>query len=437
MTIGFRFALLSAAALLATGCAMSADDAGAPEQVSTASEGISAKLGNLSVHLDDGVYPVQREGRTVWTVRGSTNRDVTNLMTFVPDDQYAMVTELSPRSFEITFETRELQTVLEGRPLFLRLVPVDGSPATFASISVSPRFTGFYGSSQVYVDANTTPIFWGGQVEYRGHAHLGFHANTFDFWANNGVEPSLTKLDPRNWQFDFDNTSMVGAANPSSNNLHFVAINSHGTSYTKYAYARMRVTELELTTQDPYVVWPAPVCTAELQACLDALPFGTYDASSCGSFDNVRTCRITKVLPIVDDASTTEEIANLVDAANAQLPPEQRVASSGYTYRWASQMPTSAQITWGLINHEKLAGGQDDGPIAEDELIQELTPYHMEGFVAAARHFAYYNTPELSIIRILPGRPVGTGLPNGNATLFAILYPLTQQVLTVEVASVN
>lgn len=434
MAISFRFALLSAA-LLAAGCAVGVDESDAPAQVASASEGISAKLGTLNVSLEDGVYPMQRDGRTVWTLRGSTNRDVTNLMTFVPDDQYATVNALGPRSFEIVFETRELQTVLEGRPLFLRLEQVNGGTTTFASISVAARYTGFYGSSQVFVDASTTPVFFGGEVEHRGRAHIGFNAKSFEAWADNDIGPSVTKVDSRNWLFDFNATNLAAAANPSSNILHFVAVNGAGTSFTKYAYARMRVSELKLTTDDPYQVWPSPICTPETQACLDALAFGTLDASSCGTFANVRPCRITKVLPIVDSSGINDEIATLTSAANAQLPPDQRVASFGYTYRWASMMPTAAQITHGLIRSEQLVGAQDDGPIAEDELIAELTPYHMDGFVEAARHFAYNNG--LTIIRIVLAQPAGTGLPTGNAKLFAVLYPLNQQVLTVEVASAN
>lgn len=47
------------------------------------------------------------------------------------------------------------------------------------------------------------------------------------------------------------------------------------------------VSDLAITTDDPYEVWPA-TCDADVLSCLQGLPTDQYDLSECGRYRDVQ-----------------------------------------------------------------------------------------------------------------------------------------------------
>jgi hypothetical protein len=198
---------------------------------------------------------------------------------------------LSARRFEVALDQQELTSILSGAPLLVRVTPVDAGPddSAFAGVWLAPSFTDFSGSPKIYLQQPIDPIWVAGQVVYRGRASTSSgYLDLAALDAGDASAPTVAPESTRHWKLDWSYGALTAAADPVSQRLRFESHKGTATA-VKQAGVAIRVTELGLTRQDPYEVW-AVACEPEVAACLAALPAGTVDAESCGSYRQVQYC---------------------------------------------------------------------------------------------------------------------------------------------------
>ncbi|HTM19340.1 MAG TPA: hypothetical protein VL172_02495, partial [Kofleriaceae bacterium] len=165
---------------------------------------LRAHVTGMTVWLDPQVTREQRDGTTVLTMRGTSSVALDEVFGFVPDDPFGEATLLSPTRFEVMLnEGHEANTMLSGLPLFVRLHPQAGGDGATAALWLRPRFTGFSGSSSVWVDAALAPVWVGGQVIYRARA--GTSSGYDALWVTGPAAalPKVTAEGTRRWTLDF------------------------------------------------------------------------------------------------------------------------------------------------------------------------------------------------------------------------------------------
>jgi hypothetical protein len=248
------------------------------------------RVGETSVWVRNEIRRETRDdGRQVLQVRGRASRNITDGSAFVFDDVKGDWASLGARSFEVTYPTDDAG-FLEGGDHFVRLhfVPSAGRPDVLtAKVVARARLGGFTGDG-VWLDADVRPVVSGGRVVWRISGRAASPLQGLRVRAGDLYLDDVEQLSDRDFTVDLARdhvTALVGAAGA----LAFEAELPDGL-HTKTARLGLRLRSLGLTAGDPYEVWPPPVCEDEVRACLDALPSGTLDLSSCGEAIAVRAC---------------------------------------------------------------------------------------------------------------------------------------------------
>ena len=128
---------------------------------------ISVRINGLTLWVDPAV--TRASGARPWRLAGRTSRNLQRVSSFVTDDPFGEAAVRSARTFEISLDDHELNSIASGLPLFLALEPTTGAAAT-AAIWMAPRVGELTGTSRVRIDTTVTPRWVGGEVIYRGGA---------------------------------------------------------------------------------------------------------------------------------------------------------------------------------------------------------------------------------------------------------------------------
>jgi hypothetical protein len=405
--------------LAAAGCAGSADDGAATEVDAE----LSSKSGALQVTVNPTltVTPVGEGFR--YTVSGTSNRDLDSIQSFVPDDVFGEALLTGKRSFTVSLnDDNELNSVLSGLRLLVSF-GVHGSKTSYtAGLLFTPRFAARAGSSRIGIDNAVDAIWYAGQLAYRGKLHLTVTPTAVNAWTDQDLGPRLAAVSPRVYTDDWSYAGLKSGV--TAGPLHFSIVDGAGKGWFRDADVQLVVSELALTTEDPYVHWPQPTCAASVQRCLDRLPYGSADTAACGHYGQVRRCVVTRALPALLPADGGTEIPALVDSANGQLTPPRHVSVAAYRYDWAAAAPpTLGQLLDGYVAFDKLDGATVFGATPRAELDAALAAWHLEGLPAALQHLVF-------IDRFDAGK-VG----DGDATRYILHVPEAGLLLVVTLSS--
>jgi hypothetical protein len=281
-------------------------------------DGKADSVNELSAHIN---------GLTLWTDRvalpdgnrfrleGRISKDLKEVFAFVPDDAFCSAKTLSARRFEVSCETgHELNTVLSGLPLLLTLTPKSGAPATGA-LWFAPVFGHFSGGTGIYVTSAVTPIWYGGELLYRGHATLASGLSGLNVFTDEdggafifppGGSGSKVRFD---WSYD---QLALALTHP----VHFASSDAQGKSIRKDAALDARIVKIGLTSGDAETAF-GESCSPKVQACLAKLP-GWLDTESCGAYRAVQRCGGTPPLTAPSPAKLVSDFRSFLGGYYAQ-----------------------------------------------------------------------------------------------------------------------
>ncbi|WP_163992379.1 hypothetical protein [Pyxidicoccus caerfyrddinensis] len=236
-----------------------------------------------------------RNNRRVLVIRGTTNRYIQDVFSFVPDDAFGTANVISERRFEVVLEEgHELNTMLSGLPLLVAIDTFTGSPTRYyAQIILAPRFFDFRGPTSITVSENVDPVYVRNaagtdNLMYRGRVDSA--ATSLTVTAPDGV-PTVSRVDADTFQLDWRYPAVHEAVDPHTIPLTFTAALNSGTVVDETARLVVRVTGLAISTNDdPYATWPSPACQLSVYNCIHAQPAGTLDFGACGTYRQVQTC---------------------------------------------------------------------------------------------------------------------------------------------------
>ncbi|WP_164014348.1 hypothetical protein [Pyxidicoccus trucidator] len=236
-----------------------------------------------------------RNNRRVLVIRGTTNRYIQDVFSFVPDDAFGTANVISERRFEVVLEEgHELNTMLSGLPLLVSIDTFTGSPTRYyAQIILAPRFFDFRGPTSINVFENVDPVYVRNaagtdNLMYRGRVDSA--ATSLTVTAPDGV-PTVSRVDADTFQLDWRYPAVHQAVDPHTIPLTFTAALNNGTVVDETARLVVRVTGLAISTNDdPYNTWPSPACQLSVYNCIHAQPAGTLDFGACGTYRQVQRC---------------------------------------------------------------------------------------------------------------------------------------------------
>ncbi len=262
--------------------------------VATGSE-LKVRANLLTVWVDAVALPATDNGKQIVRITGRASRNLKSAFSYVPDDAYAKARVTKKRGFEVVLETRgEQNALLSGASIFLSLVPSTATKkeSYTARIALEPRFGRYEGSSKIFVQDAIKPIYYRDNVtnlRYRGNAALDGYTASFDAYANDEGDPVVTKVSSQRYQFDWTFTSLMIAADPPKDAVHFLAM-VNGFTYAKSAGIDLAVSSIGLTSADAYDVWPSPQCEKAVKTCVKGKPASTIDYGECGTYGQVAVC---------------------------------------------------------------------------------------------------------------------------------------------------
>ena len=301
------------AALLAAAPACAIDGALDTDESTADVTGDSAAVPTteLSVRAADTtlwVKPIVARDGAAFGLHGRISRNLTTGTgtAFVDDDPYGAYAQRSARVFEVTYGADELGPLEDGANLFVSFGASNGASLTARAL-VRPRLVAAAGSSKLAFTPELTPVVVDGTTVYRVQAR-GAAAMT----AVSSSAGTVAQLDAQHVTIDLSRDELLALAGASSTLTLTATIGS--SAVARHASLVLAVKTIGLTSGDAYAQWPLPACTAQLAACLTALPAGALDTSSCGDALTVRSCQ-GQVGAAVDAAA----IAQATAAAGARL----------------------------------------------------------------------------------------------------------------------
>ncbi|MRG97008.1 hypothetical protein [Polyangium spumosum] len=333
------------AALAVPACA--AQDPALPEETeSTASAATATRIyaseGDLDFSFETLGTFEERDGVRALILRGTANRYLKSVFSFVPDDAFGQANIISERRLEVVIhEGHELNSLLSGLPLFVSINTFTGTPNQYtARVEVSARFYDFLGSSDIWIDEAVQPFYalnGTDNVVYRGGADV--LGNPLTVTAPDGA-PTVFPVDANSYRLDWSYANLHDAIDPHTQYLSFSATRPDGTLAKKSARLVARVTGLALTSGDPYTVWPTPACEPSVHACYLSQPAGTTDFAACGSYRQVQRC------VHADACDVLQEPLSLASIDASSLEPARAAWNQGSSgYNWRNLQPIAAYDT--------------------------------------------------------------------------------------------
>ncbi len=296
---------------------------------------LKATAGNLTVWFNPVLQSRLVNNEVRWVASGRANRNLSGVFSFVPDDAYGSATLTGPRTFEVSFASgSELNTILSDLRILVALTPVGSTQAVTAGVRFAPRFTSMSGSTRLTLTQAVSPVYANGGLTYRGRARATLPTATV---SASTLDDATIRLGRRStageWNVDFafdDLALALSVPGVNSEKVEFV-VNEAGRPRNKLAVLVATVSAVELTTQDPYQVWPPVRCTTEARACLNAKPIGTTDFGDCGSYRLVDACGLPNQIPGLYPSPDDFRVMDVALAqVRATLPAGKTVEVVGY-----------------------------------------------------------------------------------------------------------
>lgn len=314
------------------------EETGVTSDAATATR-IYASEGTLDLSFETLGTFEERDGVRALIIRGTANRYLKSVFSFVPDDAFGQANIISERRLEVVIhEGHELNTVLSGLPLFVSVETFTGSPTQYtARVEVSTRFYDFWGSSAIWVDEVVQPFYavnGTDNIVYRGSADV--LASDLAVTAPDGA-PAVSPVDADSHRLDWSYAALHDAIDPHTERVTFTATQPDGTTASKSARLVARVIGLALTSGDPYQVWPTPACEPGVYACVQSQPAGTTDFAACGSYRQVQRC------VYADACDVIQEPLSLTSIDASSLEPARAAWNQGSTgFNWRNLQPIAA-----------------------------------------------------------------------------------------------
>ncbi|MGC4119674.1 MAG: hypothetical protein QM765_34905 [Myxococcales bacterium] len=329
--------LLSAFLLGLSLVGLSACGASGLEELGSVRQEIQGKAGTYTVTMDDWGTILTATSPAQVMLTGTSSRNLTWAFSFVPDDAFG-VAAYSGKSFSVTLQDgHEINSILSGLPQLVRLDTTSSyGAATFtARIVAAPAFASRSGTTAMSLDPVASPVMVRDPVDplrYRVFVTPNQPITGVDFVLANGTRVAGHALADGRWAMDLTFTQLQ----PLFGQAVTVDATHADGHYLKYAVLSAKVLDVQVTTGDPYVVWPDPVCEDAVRACL--LP-GVEDLASCGSYRQVRTCRVYE--PCLGEPATAA-LTPVSDPALASAVVAWNAATGGYT--WSRVDATAYQV---------------------------------------------------------------------------------------------
>jgi hypothetical protein len=255
---------------------------------------LRVRAGEMTMWVDRIAVAEREDGEPVAVIEGRTSRNLAGVSSWVPDDAFGAARQRTVRTFEIELRGgHEVNTLLSGLPIFVAFDTTTGSITHYEGmIRLAPRFAGFEGSSDLFIDAAIDPVHGGAAenpLRYRGRLTTAIPADDVTSEAVEDAAPALVRAGELDWSFQWDYPSLERAAVPATEMVRFTA-QMGGASASKEAAVELHVVEIGLTIQDPRDVWPSVECSASARACVRAAGQGNGVLADCGAYREVAAC---------------------------------------------------------------------------------------------------------------------------------------------------
>ena len=300
------------AALTLLGCApgdASSFDESSDEADLAATSELSAKADGMTLWIDPVAYPTTRFDQPAFRLEARASKNLENVFSFSSDDEYGEALMTSARKFDIWLDAGQMEHLLAGYRL---LVDVDASVGSirqyYASIKLQPKVVRGHGSSKLTLHKTVTPFVFGDEFRFRNSVRVASGYALTSAATDDGVAALLLGSPDASVDVDWSGASLVSVGEDASNEIAFDATNG-SKNVTRNAGVDIVVSSLLLTTDSqPLAHWPDPTCKPSTLSCLEALPSGQLDRSSCGAAPDVWSC--VYLLP------ATEEVTESTFAAD-------------------------------------------------------------------------------------------------------------------------
>ncbi|MCU0702269.1 MAG: hypothetical protein MUC96_37710 [Myxococcaceae bacterium] len=294
---------------------------------------VRAELRGLTVSVKPVVTVRVTGSQRKWIVAGETNRDLDGAMSFVPDDAFGEATVTGPRTFEVAIaEGYELNSLLSGLRLLVNLTPRGATRPITAGIDLAPRFTSIRGSTRLSLAAEIRPVYASGGLRYRGQvrAPVGSQVSASTLDDVTIVVSARATLGVYGLDFTYDDLALaLDVPGVNADQVEVLASEPGGRFRSKLAVVAATVKAVELTSADPYTVWPPTRCPTAVRTCLTATPIGATDFGDCGSYREVSVCglpnQVTQLYPSPDDQTALQQAL-----AALQVPAGKSVTFTAY-----------------------------------------------------------------------------------------------------------
>ncbi len=308
-----RFLLASVLTLgaLGSGCAVDTEELGETEdelispptvQVEgTPGASIAVRAGILSVTFAGPVKVEERGGERVLVLAARTNRNVSSVSSFVPDDAFGEVVIKGKRSFDVVLRGgHEINTVLSGLPLGLVIECESGTPRRYeAALHFAGTFGAATGDTKLRV-GEIVPVLAGTPEEaLRYRANIETTA-TPSAVAVDTLAAGTTVIKRSARRYDADLTfSAFFPTTYASTPVTFTATYAAGPAKTQ-ARPVLGLRKLGLTTKTIEQAWPT-TCASAVRTCVQRITRANgSDFGECGRYREVQTCQNEEPPPPAD-----------------------------------------------------------------------------------------------------------------------------------------
>lgn len=272
----------------------------------------SVRAGVLTLSFEGPLAKEVVDGEPALTLRGKASRNLSSLLSFVPDDAFGKATLTGRRTFEIRLQGgHEINTILSGMPLRLAVQTTSGAAKVYeAALYLGGHFES--SSTPLRVDGSIDAVWSGVATDPLRYRTRVVAARTPASLSVVGVGGAATTLQrsPRVFDVDFgfDQLPLVAPAAAT-----FTAAFANAAPLTATATMDLRLRAVALTTGELDTAFPEK-CEATVRRCL-ARKGAETDLGECGSYRAVERCKDEPPPPDPGEAAVAARIAAAVRTA--------------------------------------------------------------------------------------------------------------------------
>ena len=285
-------------------------------------DSVAVHARTLKLTFEPTAAPIEHNGARAWRLRGKSNRNLTDVFSFVFDDPFGQATLTGKRAFELVLsDGHELNSILSGAPLFFRVITQTGTTKQYTGrVDIAPAFARFSGSSALWVHRDVRPVYVRDDISnlrYRGRVDSSKALDALQVITDDDADPEVHATTAKSWALDWGFEALSLAADPPTDPVLFVG-ELGSKSYEKQAGLDLAISRLGLSVHDAEATWPTPACDDSVWSCILAHA-GQADLAECGLYREVTRCLAER-----GDPSCSE-----LGIADIGLTSEQQDAEAG------------------------------------------------------------------------------------------------------------